>query len=88
MSHLGRFVIGAVVASVVAAGWLLGAGSGPAIAQDQHNTTDRRAKMLERFPEADADGDGTLTREETRAFFQARRGQGRGEQGHRCQHRC
>lgn len=29
---------------------------------------DRLAKLLEKFPEADADGDGTLTQEEVRAF--------------------
>jgi len=78
MSHLRRFVIGAVAVSVMASVWLLGAGPGFAAEEDQPSRPDRRAKMLEKFPEADADNDGTLTREEIRAFHRARRGQDAG----------
>ena len=75
MFHLRRFVIGAVAASVMTLGWFSGIGSGSATAQDQQNRADWQAKILERHPEADTDGDGVLTREEIRAFHQARRGQ-------------
>jgi len=46
---------------------------GPACAQETSENSDRLNQYLERFPRADADGDGVLTLEEAQAFNQRRR---------------
>jgi len=72
MCHRKRLLIG----SVVLLGWFFGMGPGSADAQEGRSRSDRSARMLERHPEADTDGDGQLSKEEKRAFFQAKPDQG------------
>lgn len=48
-------------------------GYGFALAQAPADPKDRTADILKRFPQSDANGDGTLSREEALAFFRQRR---------------
>lgn len=43
-------------------------------ADDQAIPAERQAKFLERYPDADADGNGVLTREEARQYFASKHG--------------
>jgi Ca2+-binding EF-hand superfamily protein len=57
--------------------WLLAVGS--AMGQDANTIPQERQKqMLEKHPDADANNDGTLTRQELREYWQAHRGQRQG----------
>lgn len=49
-----------------------------AAAQSQGPGAERLQNLLEKHPEADTDGDGILSRDEAKAFFQKNRGQGPG----------
>lgn len=57
----------------LAAAWLIV----PAWGEDTEQPDPRGQKILERYPEADTNSDGTLDQAEIRAFFDARRGHGR-----------
>ena len=52
---------------------LLIALSGSAVFSQTSETDDRLRKGLERYPEADRDGDGVLTMEEARAYLKQRK---------------
>jgi len=72
-----------MISTVVLAGgaWLLGAGLVTG-GENDPIPKDRQEKLLQKYPEADANDDGTLTRQELRQYWQAHRGEGwTGRQG-------
>lgn len=67
MNQIGRWI--SVIAVLGLAGGLT-ALAGP----EKGSVEERKAQLLERHPEADTDGDGTLSDEEAQAFIGARHG--------------